>query len=80
LEYVKLPGTKGSIMIKAVETSRKRQVKHPLLSTACCDAGITAFSLFCAVTTGKRSNSLLAPIGRRLGCHARSFYQILPAL
>ena len=26
LEYVKLPGTKGSIMIKAVETSRKRQV------------------------------------------------------
>jgi hypothetical protein len=24
LEYVKLPGTKGSIMIKAVETSRKR--------------------------------------------------------
>jgi hypothetical protein len=30
LEYVKLPGTKGSIMIKAVETSRKRQVKAPL--------------------------------------------------
>ena len=26
LEYVKLPGTKGSIMIKAVETSRKRRV------------------------------------------------------
>ena len=26
LEYVKLPGTKGSIMIKAVETNRKRQV------------------------------------------------------
>ena len=26
LEYVKLPGTKGSLMIKAVETSRKRQV------------------------------------------------------
>jgi hypothetical protein len=26
LEYVKLPGTKGSIMIKAVETSKKRQV------------------------------------------------------
>ena len=34
LEYVKLPGTKGSIMIKAVETSRKRQVKHPFLSIA----------------------------------------------
>ena len=29
LEYVKLPGTKGSIMIKAVETSRKRQVQSP---------------------------------------------------
>ena len=26
LEYVKLPGTKGSIMIKAVETRKKRQV------------------------------------------------------
>lgn len=42
--------------------------------------GITAFSLFCAVTTGKRSNSLLAHIGRRLGCRARSFCRILPAL
>ena len=29
LEYVKLPGTKGSIMIKAVETSRKRRVDTP---------------------------------------------------
>jgi hypothetical protein len=26
LEYVKLPGTKGSLMIKAVETNKKRQV------------------------------------------------------
>ena len=24
LEYVKLPGTKGSVMIKAVETAKKR--------------------------------------------------------
>jgi hypothetical protein len=28
LDYVKLPGTKGSILIKAVETSRKRFVFH----------------------------------------------------
>ena len=26
LEYVKLPGTKGALMIKAVETSKKRSV------------------------------------------------------
>ncbi len=26
LEYIKLPGTKGAIMIKAVETSKKRLV------------------------------------------------------
>jgi len=35
LEYVKLPGTKGSIMIKAVETRRKRRVvlsSHVLLT------------------------------------------------
>jgi hypothetical protein len=35
LEYVKLPGTKGSIMIKAVETRRKRRVilfSHVLLA------------------------------------------------
>ena len=76
LEYVKLPGTKGSIMIKAVETGRKRQVKHHLLIAARCDSKITAFSLFCAVTTEKRSNYLLALIGRRLGYRARSFYQI----
>jgi hypothetical protein len=30
LEYVKLPGTKGSLMIKAVETNRKRHVQHCL--------------------------------------------------
>ncbi len=80
LEYVKLPGTKGSIMIKAVETSRKRYVVYPLPSAACRDTGNTAFSLFCAETTGKRLNFLLALIGRRSGSRARSFYQILPAL
>ena len=30
LEYVKLPGTKGSLMIKAVETNKKRQVRPPM--------------------------------------------------
>ena len=32
LEYVKLPGTKGSLMIKAVETNKKRQVCLPWLN------------------------------------------------
>ena len=30
LEYVKLPGTKGSLMIKAVETNKKRRVCPPM--------------------------------------------------
>ena len=34
LEYVKLPGTKGSVMIKAVETPKKRFVRGPR-STSC---------------------------------------------
>jgi hypothetical protein len=76
LEYVKLPGTKGSLMIKAVETSRKRQVEHPLPYTACLDTSMTVSSLFYVETTGKKSNSSLALIERRLGCHARSFYRI----
>ncbi len=32
LEYVKLPGTKGSLLVKAVETPKKRQVVFFLLS------------------------------------------------
>lgn len=30
LEYVKLPGTKGSLLIKSVETAKKRSVDRPL--------------------------------------------------
>jgi len=31
LEYLKLPGTKGSLMIKAVETPKKRRVIEQIL-------------------------------------------------
>ena len=34
LEYVKLPGTKGSLMIKAVETNKKRLVRFPMIGLA----------------------------------------------
>ena len=75
LEYVKLPGTKGSLMIKAVETSRKRQVEH-LLIHATSLTSMTASSLFYVEIMGRRSSSSLAPIVRHSGCRALSFYRI----
>lgn len=80
LEYVKLPGTKGSIMIKAVETSKKRQVQSPSPCTDFLDTKTIVFLLFFVVTMGKKSNSSLALTGQRSGYRELSFYQIHPAL
>lgn len=38
LEYVKLPGTKGAVLIKAVETAKKRYVLNPRMSNIDADA------------------------------------------
>ena len=65
LEYVKLPGTKGSIMIKAVETGRKRQVHSSSRSTDFLDTKMIVSSQFCVVTTVKKLNSSLGLTGRR---------------
>ena len=54
LEYVKLPGTKGSIMIKAVETSKKRQVQSPSPYADFLDTKTIVFLLFSVVTMGKK--------------------------
>ena len=80
LEYVKLPGTKGSIMIKAVETSKKRQVQSPSCCTDFLDTKTIVFLLFFVGTMEKRSNSSLALTGPRSGYRAPSFYPIRPAL
>lgn len=70
LEYVKLPGTKGALMIKAVETPKKRCAldicldEHLLIYTHC-----SASWLFFAAKMVKRSNYLQGPIALPLVYH-----------
>lgn len=47
LEYVKLPGTKGSMMIKAVETSKKRFVQSKSCSTILLTRGSSFLAILC---------------------------------
>jgi hypothetical protein len=67
LEYVKLPGTKGAIMIKAVETAKKRQgtlsTSQPMLIYL---LHFTASWQSCAAIAARRSNCLPGHIERHL--------------
>ena len=75
LEYVKLPDTKGALMVKSVETAKKRCV-HCTSNTGELDQSknVLVFLQFFVVKTAKESNYLLALIGQRLGFHELSFY------
>lgn len=80
LEYVKLPGTKGAILIKAVETAKKRciyfyfNLYHPFTVPL---TFLPASWLYFVVIAGRRWSFLLAPTGQRLACLAHSSCQIL---
>jgi hypothetical protein len=69
LEYVKLPGTKGALLIRSVETAKKRSAV--VLSWYSC-ADLHAASLRSSVvTTAKKSSFLRARTGRHLACRER---------
>lgn len=81
LEYVKLPGTKGSIMIKAVETAKKRYDQRILISLRnVADIPNLASLLFSVGKMARKWNFLLGPIGQHLACPGHSFCQIRRAL
>ena len=58
LDYVKLPGTKGSLLIKAVETPKKRCVLRALQESGCLSVSWTASLLSSAEIVAKKLSSL----------------------
>lgn len=73
LEYVKLPGTKGALMIKAVETGRKRYVEPSSLYGLHLIPFFLVSLLFSAVKTVKKLSYLPALIAQRWAFREHSF-------
>jgi hypothetical protein len=78
LEYVKLPGTKGALMVKAVETAKKRLGRelYPFTLMFTISASTVSWLSF-AGTTARRSNFLLEPTGLPSVCRGPSYCQTL---
>ena len=75
LEYVKLPGTKGSLMIKAVETNKKRQVCFPMTELVVFDASKNSFLAILCGENGEKVELFAGTYRTALGL-SRTF--ILP--
>ena len=76
LEYVKLPGTKGAVIIKAVETAKKRCVNPSRSINEHHADYYLAFLQSYVANTVKRSNFLLGLIGQRSDSLGHLFYPI----
>lgn len=74
LEYVKLPGTKGALMIKSVETAKKRWVVAFTITTKELTS-LSVSSPFSVVRMEKKSSFSQEPTGPLLGSRVLLSYQ-----
>ena len=77
LEYYKLPGTKGTVMIKAIETAKKRQVMFICYIEQITSLYALVFLPSSVAKTVRRSNSSLVLIVQLWDSPARLYYRIL---